>query len=181
MSEEDDQLRAESVQIEHLLDEIQGLVTAPAWERIEKLIGRIVRMHGAGLARTLDHARAAGAGADFAERIAGDDLVASLLALHGVHPLAVEERVLRAIAAASTELGLAEGALELAGIADGTVQLRAAAHLGGGAMAARVAEGAIRRAVEAAAPEIAAVELLGALPPPQPPKLIQIRARKEAR
>jgi hypothetical protein len=63
MTGEDETLRAESSQIEQLLDELRSLVAAPAFSRVEDVIGRIVRMYGAGIARALAHARAAGADA----------------------------------------------------------------------------------------------------------------------
>ena len=60
MTGEDDALRAESSQIEQLLDELRSLVPAPAFSRVEDVIGRIVRMYGAGIARAVGHARSAG-------------------------------------------------------------------------------------------------------------------------
>lgn len=176
---DDERLRAESLEIERLLGEIQTLVTAPAWQRIEGTIARVVRLYGAGLARALAHARAAGAEASFDERIAGDDLLASLLVLHGLHPLSVEERVQRALVRARAELGIGDDELELVAIHDDRVELRAAPALGGGAMASRVAEGAIRRVVESVAPEIASVDIEG-FPPVRDPSLVQIRTRREA-
>lgn len=178
---DDDRLRAESAEIEVLLDEVRALIPAPAWERVERVLGRVIRMYGAGLGRTLDHARAAGAApAELTELLAGDDLVASLLLLHGLHPVPVDDRVRRAVANARAELGLAEQAIKIDAIdlPRRTVRLHTDGPLGGGAMAARVAEGAIRRAIEAVAPELA-VEIV--VPPQPDPSLVQIRARREAR
>ncbi|MBX3162692.1 MAG: hypothetical protein KF773_42415 [Deltaproteobacteria bacterium] len=179
---EDERLTAEAAEIEHLLDEIRALVTAPAWQRIERALGRVVRLYGAGLGRALEHARAAGAEpAVFDELVAGDDLLGSLLVLHGLHPRTLDERVRGALATAREELGVPEDELELVAISGGRVELRAAHALGGGAMSARVAEGAIRKVIEAVAPEITAVEILGPAPRGQErdPSLVQLRARRE--
>jgi hypothetical protein len=177
---DDEQLRSESTEIENLLAQIKSLVPGPAWQRVESVIGRIVRLYGAGLAHSLEHALAAGAAkTELAERIAGDDLLGSLLLLHGLHPLPIEERVRRAVVNARAELGLAADELELAGVHEGRVELRATPALGGGAMASRVAEAAIRRLVESVAPEATAIEIVG-IPPPPDPGLVQLRVRREA-
>jgi hypothetical protein len=179
VSNDDERLQTESLEIEQLLDEIQALVPAPAWQRVERVVGRVIRLYGAGLARALDHARAAGVeGARLDERVAEDDLLASLLLLHGLHPLDVVERVRRAVELARTELGLAEADLEVTSVRDGQVEIRTAQTLGGGAMAARVAEGAIRRAIETAAPEVTHVEIHGP-GPARDPGLVQLRVRRE--
>jgi hypothetical protein len=177
---EDEQLRAESLEIEHLLGEIQQLVTPPAWQRIERVLARVVRLYGAGLARSLVHARSAGVAPAFDELVAGDDLLASLLVLHGLHPLPVEERVGRAVVSARAELGIGADDLVLVSVQDGRVELQASSELGGGAMAARVAEAAIRRVIESVAPEITAVEFRGNRPA-RDPSLVQLRTHREVR
>jgi hypothetical protein len=175
---EDERLQSESLEIERLLGEIQTLVPAPAWQRIEAVIGRVVRLYGAGLGRALAHARAAGAAPEsFRELVSSDDLLASLLVLHGLHPLPVDERVRRALAAARRELGIADDDLELVSLSSNRVELRATTMLGGGAMSARVAEGAIRRVIEGVAPEITNIEIHGASPP-RAPQLVQLRVRR---
>ncbi len=177
---EDEQLRAESLEIEHLLGDIQSLVTPPAWERIERVISRIVRLYAAGLARSLDYARSTGATDEFDDRLAGDDLLASLLVLHGLHPLSAEERVGRAINTVRSELGLTPDDLVLVAFEDGRVSLRASSDLGGGAMASRVAESAIRRVIESVAPEVSTIDIQG-ITPERDPSLVQLRTKREAR
>lgn len=177
---DDEQLRAESLEIEHLLGEIQQLVTPPAWQRIERVLARVIRLYGAGLARSLEHARNAGVAPSFDELVASDDLLASLLVLHGLHPLAVEERVARAVVTVRAELGLAIDDLVLVSVQDGRVELQGSADMGGGAMASRVAEAAIRRVIESVAPEVTAVEIRGT-GPARDPSLVQLRAHREAR
>jgi hypothetical protein len=172
---DDEQLRAGAAEIEQLLEDLRTLVPAPALQRVERLIGCVVRLYGGGLGRMLAHARASGASASFDELLAGDDLLASLLVLHGLHPQPVEQRVLAALATARAELGITEAELEFVAIRDGRVTLRASESLGGGAMASRVAEGAIRRVIESVAPEVAGVDILT---PPQPDRsLVQLRVR----
>lgn len=177
MTGEDEALRAESSQIEQLLDELRTLVTAPAFQRVEAVLGKVVRMHGAGIARALAHARTAGVdGARFDELCCEDDLLASLLLLHGLHPRTPAQRIEAALVLVCQELGLPAGSLVLESLAAGAVTLRASGTLGGGAMASRVAEGIVHRVVESVAPEVTSIEITG-LPVPRDPTLVQIRTR----
>jgi hypothetical protein len=168
-----DALAAESAQLERILDELRELVNPAAWLRVEQALRITTRLYGAGLAHALEHATAAGADAErLAGLVDGDELLGSLLVLHGLHPVTTAARVRRTAAALEAELGCALEILDL----DATrVRLRAEGPLGGGAMAPRVAEGVIRRALEAAAPELAAIDVV--VPDPA---LVQLRAHREA-
>ena len=177
---EEAELQAESARIERLLAELRDLVPLPAWQRIEDVLRRIVRLYGAGLERALDHARATGAARDaFDMRLCDDELLASLLVLHGLHPLSTEQRVERALGFLREELGLDDDALALVRVTDGTVQLAASDSIGGGAMSRGLAEATIRRVLETAAPEITSIEITG-LPPPRDPTLVQLRVSRPA-
>ncbi len=176
----DVRLRAEADQLEGLLDELRELVTPAAWIRIEQILQRVVALYGRGLAHAIEHGRAVSTAAELDERLCGDELLASLLVIHGLHPQPVAARIERALAKAAAALGDDLPTIELAGIADdGIVRLRVAGAFGGGAMSARVAEAAVRRAIEEAAPELAGIEIDG-LPPPHDPSLVQIRRSREA-
>jgi hypothetical protein len=178
VTDEADRLRAESAQIESLLAEIRELVPLPAWQRVEQVLCRVVALYAGGLSRVLAHARDADADRGrLDDLLCEDDLVSSLLALHGMHPVSADERVRRALAQCRELLGVAEDELVLTGIRDGVALVHASASLGG-AMSARVAEGAVRRAVEAAAPDLGGVELSGMVEPRE--QLVQLRVRREA-
>lgn len=177
---EDARLRAESAQIDQLLEELRGMLTPPAWLRVEQVLRRVTDLYGAGLAHLLAHAHTAGAEpGTLAGHAAADELLASLLVLHGLHPQSAEERIATALAAVRSELELAAEALVLVAVGeDGVVHLRSAGALGGGAMSARVVEGITKRAIEAAAPEVTGVEIAG-MPAPPAPGLVQLRLRRE--
>ena len=92
-------LKAESAEIEQMLGDLRTQVDAEAWSQVEGVLERLVRLYGVGLQRALEHARSSGADAgSFDEAIAGDDLLGSLLAMHGLHPLTPEQRVEKLIA-----------------------------------------------------------------------------------
>jgi hypothetical protein len=175
---DDAQLRAESQQIERVLEELRELVVPAAWQRIEQVMRITVALYGAGLAHALELARQTGAGRAFDQGIIEDELLASLLVLHGLHPLTIEERVQRTLAAVRSELGIPDDQLTIASLGGGTLELASTASLGG-SISARVAEGVIRHALEAAAPELAAIQITGIAQPVQEPKLVQLRVRRE--
>ncbi len=148
---DESRLRRDSADIEGLLEEAHTLCPPAAWQRVEEAVRRILRLYGAGLAHVLDHARTAGAvGATFEHLIGDDELLESLLVLHELHPLGTEERVRRALGRLLARHGLA---LELAGIADGVAYLEAAE------LPDPPGQALIRRAIEAAAPELSSIEL----------------------
>lgn len=135
MSDDEARFAADSAQLEHLLAELRELVPLPVWQRVEDLLRRVVGLYGEGLARAIAHARNAGAvTATFDAKLAADELLASLLVLHCLHPQSTEQRVQGAIRALTAELDLAEDALTLVEIRDGVVHLSARGPLGGGAM-----------------------------------------------
>ncbi len=175
---EDAELQAESAQIEHLLAELRELVAMPVWQRIEDVLRRIVRLYGAGLARAIAHARTTGATTEaFDAHLCEDELVASLLVLHGLHPLTTAQRVERALAALRAELQLGDEAIAIAHLGDDAVQIAVSDTVAGGALSRGLAEGMIRRVLEAAAPELTKIEITG-LVPPRDPSLVQIRTTR---
>jgi Fe-S cluster biogenesis protein NfuA len=167
-------------QVGTMLEELHELVTPAAWNRIDGVLRRVVALYGKGLANVLEHARAAGADASLEDRLCDDSLVASLLVIHGLHPRGPARRIESALAQVATQLGRDIPSLELIAFeADGTVRLRTQGTFGGGAVSARVAEAAVRRAIEAAVPEVTRIEISG-LPPPRDPTLVQLRRSRES-
>jgi len=101
-------------------------------------------------------------------------MVAGLLALHGLHPRTVDERVRAALADVTGAVGDA-GRVELVGVERGVVSLRVVDGGGSASVLQALAQVAVR-AVEQAAPEVTRVEVTGLPPPPAaaPPALISV-------
>ena len=76
-----DDLRGVGDRIERLLGELEAAVPPATFGRIEDVIALVTQLYGAGLERI-----AGFVGPEALRRLAGDDLVASLLVLHGLHP-----------------------------------------------------------------------------------------------
>jgi hypothetical protein len=92
------ELRERLGTVEGLIAEI-GSVTDPRAEALTRtLLREVLGFHASALARMLEIVREAPAGgAAIVDNIAADPLVASLLVLHGLHPVALETRVRAAV------------------------------------------------------------------------------------
>src|SRR5207342_3700909 len=90
--------------------------------------------------------------------LAADDLVASLLLVHGLHPYGVVERVEQALESVRPYLGSHGGDVELLGVGeDGTVRLRLLGSCDGCPSSAVTLKLAVEGAIESAAPEVTAI------------------------
>ncbi|OBF57557.1 hypothetical protein A5787_24850 [Mycobacterium sp. 852002-50816_SCH5313054-b] len=155
--ENDAQWRTAGDRIQTLLDSCAASGAA-AHERAQQLVREVVGLYGAGLERIV---RAGDAG--FVERLATDDLVASLLLVHGLHPHDVHRRVSDALNRVRPYLGSHGGDVDLMEIADGqTVRLAFRGSCKSCPSSAVTLELAVEDAVRAAAPEISSIEVVTA-------------------
>ncbi|MDT4988069.1 MAG: hypothetical protein QOI74_2163 [Micromonosporaceae bacterium] len=132
-----------------------------ARERAEELVRLVADLYGAGLERLLDLVHEHGALTDEAlDALAGDDLVASLLLVHGLHPYGVQARIEAALDGVRPYLGSHGGDVELLGVTDdGVVRLRMLGSCDGCPSSSVTLKLAVEGAIEAAAPEITAIEV----------------------
>jgi len=87
-------LEAVGERIEVVLDELRSSVSEPAWRGVEELVRLLTDLYGAGLSRTLE---LCDPDPGLMDRLAADQLVGSLLLLHGLHPQDLSQRVRRAV------------------------------------------------------------------------------------
>ena len=160
--------------IEALVREIEGLADEDMRAGARELVGAILDLHGAGLARVLDLlAEAGAAGGAIVDRLTADDLVASLLLLHGLHPLDPEARVQGAIEKVRPELRAAGGNVELLGVVDGVARLRVDGDSPGWRGSSATLKAAIEAAVYGVAPDIERIVIEG-LAEERPPGFIPL-------
>ena len=170
MSDEARDLRAVGERIEELLGRIRSAGDPATAETAEEVVRLVVELYGAGLERTV-----ALAGPEVLERLVGDELVASLLVLHGLHPKDTETRVVEALDQVRPYLGSHAGGVELVGIdPDGVVHLRLEGSCDGCPSSTQTVKLAIERAIEEAAPEVGGVEVEN-LTRERAPQLLQIQ------
>ena len=164
-TQDDAQWRTAGDRIQTLLDASAAGGTV-ARERAEQLVGEVTDLYGAGLERMLRIATAADP--ELADRLAADDLVASLLLVHGLHPHDVERRVSDALDTVRPYLGSHGGdvsLIEVAGDPDNlVVRLQFSGSCKSCPSSAVTLELAVEDAVRAAAPEIESIEVVAAEP-----------------
>jgi Fe-S cluster biogenesis protein NfuA/nitrite reductase/ring-hydroxylating ferredoxin subunit len=158
------QWRAAGDRIQTLLDSCAASGAA-AYERAQQLVREVVGLYGAGLERIMQLGDPG-----MAERLATDDLVASLLLVHGLHPHDVHRRVSDALDRVRPYLGSHGGDVDLLEIVPGerpgesTVRLAFTGSCKSCPSSAVTLELAVEDAVRAAAPEITSIEVVAAEP-----------------
>jgi Fe-S cluster biogenesis protein NfuA/nitrite reductase/ring-hydroxylating ferredoxin subunit len=148
-------------------DRIQVLLDASAAggvvarERAEELVRVTADLYGAGLERLLDLLYGMGRLDDeVLAALAGDELVSSLLLVHGLHPYDVTTRVEQALESVRPYLGSHGGDVELLDVTpEGVVRLRLLGSCDGCPSSSVTLTLAVEGAVEAAAPEVTAIEV----------------------
>ncbi len=131
-----------------------------ARERAEELVRLVADLYGAGLERVLDIMHEHGHLDDeVLESLARDDLVASLLLVHGLHPYDVHTRVEEALESVRPYLGSHGGDVELLGVTDEVVRLRLLGSCESCPSSSVTLKLAVEGAIEAAAPEITTIEV----------------------
>lgn len=156
-----DPLRRAGERIEELLD-ASAAAGVVARERSEELVRQVTALYGAGLERVLRILDDRGVlTSSLQEALVADDLVASLLLVHGLHPHGTRTRVEAALASVRPYLGTHGGDVELVDLsADGVVRLRLLGSCDGCPSSAATLELAVESAVGAAAPEVSMIEVV---------------------
>jgi len=158
--------------IERLLAELGADADPSVRRRAEELVRLLVDFYGAALARVVDLADQS-----LLDRLADDELVASLLIVHDLHPLPTLARVEAALERVRPYLGSHAGGVELRGIDEqGVVHLALEGTCNGCQSSTLTVKLSIERAIEEAAPEVAGVDVEGIAAEPQPAgRLLQIQ------
>jgi Fe-S cluster biogenesis protein NfuA/nitrite reductase/ring-hydroxylating ferredoxin subunit len=158
-------LRAAGDRIEGLLQELGTIADPRVRANAEELVRLLMQLYGSALSQIMEIIDAAGSADEIFSRLAADDLVASLLVLHGLHPLSVETRVAGALDRVRPYLGSHGGDVKLLGVNEGVVHLRLEGTCHGCPSSTVTMKLAIEKAIEEAAPEVVSIEVEGASPP----------------
>ena len=118
-------------------------------------VAGVAEIYGQALIRTLELADPAAV-----ERMLDDELIAHLLALHGIHPESVEKRLTRVIDELRAAVSDQGGTVELDRLDETVAVVRVA--LGARASRSADVEHTVRRAVMTAVPELANVRIVPA-------------------
>ena len=161
--------------IDTILREVEGIADPVVRGQVQELVGCLLEYHAAALAKLLQLVREQGPMHRLAESLAGDNLVASLLLLHGLHPADLHTRVAQALDTVRPYLESHGGNVELLGIDDGVVRLRLEGSCHGCPSSAATLQTRIERAIVEAAPDTAGIVVEGLQPaPPAPDKMLPV-------
>jgi hypothetical protein len=148
--------------IEELVRKVE---TLPDGGAAVELVQALMALHADAIARMLEIA-----GANAVAAMAEDELVSSVLALHGLHPHDFETRVRRAIDKLQLHFDSRGAGIELLDVGSGMVRLRfTGSRPGSGAAAQRLIEDVLYEA----APEIEELVIEG-VEQPRPPGFVPL-------
>lgn len=177
-----DQLRAE--RIETLVQEVSTFSDPHARETVEELLQALLDMYGEGLARILEltiHAKVPGF--ELIKMFTQDELIGSLLLLHGLHPVDIKTRVTRALNEVRPYLQSHGGNVELIRVEGGVAYLRLEGSCHGCSASTITLKQTIEEAVYKAAPDLDRIEVEGVTDPPRvtsmPVTFVPIRRNRE--
>jgi Fe-S cluster biogenesis protein NfuA len=123
-----------------------------------ELVQSVMELHGAALERMLESISQTPAGEQALEEALEDDLIASVLLLHGLHPDPIETRVLRALEKVRPYLHTHSGDVELVEVHDGIVQIKLVGSCGSCPSSSITLKNAVEEALYAAAPDIVEIQ-----------------------
>jgi hypothetical protein len=156
---EEPDFRRRMQRIETLIQNIERAPDEAARSQARELVQAVLDLHAAALGKTLEHVAAAGdTGRAVIDALGRDELVSSVLMLHGLHPLDLETRVRQALEQLGPRL---RARVELVEMADGFVRLRVEASGNGRPASAEGMKAAIEDAICDKAPDVAGIEIEG--------------------
>jgi Fe-S cluster biogenesis protein NfuA/nitrite reductase/ring-hydroxylating ferredoxin subunit len=155
--------------VRDLSDRVEAIADPAAREAAQELVGAVLEMHGAGLARIGEVLDEAGpAGEEAKRKLLDDGVVASLLLIHDLYPVPLEERAREALEEVRPYMDSHGGDVELLGAEDGVVRLRLKGSCDGCPASASTLELAIKEALEKAVPDMVGLEVEGVVETPPP-------------
>ncbi len=146
--------------IEGLIHKLEEMPDRSLWSAVRELIQSVMDLHGVALDRLLtilaDHDGQAG---QQMEALGRDELVGSVLLLHGLHPVDLETRTRRALGKTESILRGYGARAELLDTLDGNVRIQI--HGVTSAHVAKSSRSALEEALYQAAPDAVSCAILG--------------------
>jgi Fe-S cluster biogenesis protein NfuA len=157
---------------EELIERVQALQAAledagasPPRELADELVSAVVQLYGMGLARIIEGLMAAGhEGRELAFSLTDDPLISTLLLIHDLHPVPLEDRVQGALDSVRPYMESHGGNVELLGLENGVARIHLQGSCSDCSASAVTLELAIKQALEEAAPDLEGLEVLGVAP-----------------
>ncbi len=152
-------LQAIGDRMERLLGELQVAVIPRSYEQVEEVLRLVTELYGRGLERLLGIAEATDPA--LMDRFLDDELVASLMMVHGLHPEDLRTRVEEALESIRPFLADHDGNVELLDIDEGlgAVHLRLLGNCDGCPSSSLTLRNAVETALNDRAPEIEIIDV----------------------
>jgi Fe-S cluster biogenesis protein NfuA/nitrite reductase/ring-hydroxylating ferredoxin subunit len=148
--------------VQALSERVDELPDPRARQLAQELVAGVIAMYGDGLARIMEViAGSREAGATIIDELSQDGAVASLLLIHDLYPVSLEERVLEALDTVRPYMESHGGNVELVELRDGVARLALQGSCNGCAASRATLETAIEQALEEHAPDLAGLEVEG--------------------
>ncbi len=148
--------------VQELSSEVDSLPDAHARELAQDLVSAVIAMYGDGLARIIEViSQSREAGATILDQLSQDGAVASLLLIHDLYPVSLEQRVVEALDTVRPYMESHGGNVELVGIDDGVAKLTLQGSCNGCAASRATLELAIKQALDEHAPDLVGLEVAG--------------------
>lgn len=152
--------------VQELTARLEELGSPEAQAVTNELVATVVAMYGDGLQRIF----AALEGDDeplaaVRARLADDGVVASLMLMHGLYPVSLQERVAAALDSVRPYLQSHDGNVELLKVQDGYAHLKLVGSCDGCGASAATLKHAIEEAIEEAAPDLIGLQVEGVVEP----------------
>lgn len=156
----DQDARDAVARVEALLEEVDSLADPAARDKATECVAALLDLYGEGLARIVEQVSERDSDG-MAEAFAGDELIAHLLLLHGLHPIPLEARVRGALEEVTPYLESHGGGVELVGVDGGVARLRLQGSCSGCPSSTMTLKLAIEDAIQKAAPDIEGIDAEG--------------------
>jgi Fe-S cluster biogenesis protein NfuA len=151
--------------VQELQEALESAGESVPRELAEELVSCVVQMYGEGLERILSAMHRTGEpGERVAAELAGDQLVATLLLIHDLHPVPLVDRVQSALESVRPYMESHGGNVELLSLEGGVARIHLRGSCSDCAASSVTLELAIKQALEDAAPDLVGLEVEGVAP-----------------
>jgi Fe-S cluster biogenesis protein NfuA/nitrite reductase/ring-hydroxylating ferredoxin subunit len=147
--------------VEELTAQVERIPDAGSRRAAEDLMAAVIDMYGLGLTRIVEILEADPGAAELKQRLADDGVVASLMLIHDLYPVPIDERVAEALDNVRPYMESHGGNVELVSLADGVARIRLEGSCDGCPASSSTLELAIKTALEETAPDLVGIEVEG--------------------
>ena len=151
--------------VQDLQERLDASADPATRELADELVAAMLQMYGAGLERIMSALFAAGEeGERIAAGLAGDELLATLLLIHDLHPVPLEDRVHEALERVRPYMESHGGNVEFLSLEHGIARIRLQGSCSDCSASSVTLELAIKQALEEMAPDLEGLEVEGVSP-----------------